>query len=98
MVLPSALVEDGAISRVVVASYSGRGTLAMAPLVVIGARLIGVFILAVFDLILFSAAVLVIGSIYALALGQAAARSFTNFFCLNKLEYFFETHVLVSVS
>ena len=54
MVLPPALVADGAISRAVMASYSGRGTLVVAPLVAIGARLIGVSILAVFDLILFS--------------------------------------------
>ena len=48
MVLPPALVTGGAISRAVVSSYSGRGTLAMAPLVAIGAQLIVVSILTLF--------------------------------------------------
>ena len=68
VVLPPALVADGAISRAVMSSYSGQGTLAIAPLVAIGAWLIVVSILAVFDLILFSVSVLAMRSIYTLAL------------------------------
>ena len=66
VVLPPALVADGAISRAVMSSYSGRGTLAMAWLVAVGAWLIIVSIVAVFDVIPFSVPVLATCSIYAL--------------------------------
>ena len=98
VVLPPALVADCAISRAVMLLYSGRGTLAMAPLVAIGAQLIIVAILVLFGLIMFSASVLATCSICTLALEQAAGGSFTSFFCLNKLKDFFEVHVLIPVS
>ena len=62
------LVADFAISRAVISAYPGWGAPALAVLVAVGAQLIVVSSLVLFDLVLFDTAVLATCGIYTLAL------------------------------
>jgi len=62
------LVAGCAISGAVISSYPGRGALAMATLVAVGAQIIVVSNFALLDVILFGTMVLATCGIYTLAL------------------------------